>query len=169
MSQDRATPTSQRLTLATGLDAHVLSWGEANRDDHTVVLLHGFLDLAWEWAEVAARLGQRMHVDRAPTLCAADSHHGVGEQADRQHVVEVRMADEDVVDACERVQRQVTDTGAGVDQHVAVEQECRRLAARGDGPGTTEHGKDHLLLMVCGPFPIGSGSARPRGRRSWQP
>lgn len=62
MTFDRATPTSQRLTLATGLEAHVLSWGEANRDDHTVVLLHGFLDLAWEWAAVAARLGHRLHV-----------------------------------------------------------------------------------------------------------
>ena len=44
-------PTSRHVTLATGLDTHVLSWGDG---DHTVVLLHGFLDLAWEWAEVAA-------------------------------------------------------------------------------------------------------------------
>ena len=52
------------MTLATGLDTHVLSWGDG---DHTVVLLHGFLDLAWEWSEVAATLGRRLHV-LAPDL-----------------------------------------------------------------------------------------------------
>lgn len=57
-------PGSERLTLATGVDTHLLSWGDG---DHTVVLLHGFLDLAWEWAEVGARLGERFHV-LAPDL-----------------------------------------------------------------------------------------------------
>ncbi len=57
-------PRSERVALATGLDSHLLSWGDG---DHTVVLLHGFLDLAWEWAAVAATLGQRFHV-LAPDL-----------------------------------------------------------------------------------------------------
>lgn len=57
-----AGPASRRVALATGLDAHVLSWGEDAAHDHTVVLLHGFLDLAWEWAAVGAALGERLHV-----------------------------------------------------------------------------------------------------------
>jgi pimeloyl-ACP methyl ester carboxylesterase len=60
-------PTSQRVPLATGLTAHVLSWGEATAGDHTVVLLHGFLDLAWEWEAIGAALGERVHV-LAPDL-----------------------------------------------------------------------------------------------------
>ena len=74
---------------------------------------------------------------------AAHAHHGVGEQADRKHVVEVRVADENVVDARERIEFEVADAGTGVDQHVTVEQERRGLAARGDGPGTSEHVEDH--------------------------
>ncbi len=52
-------PRSRRLALATGLNVHLLEWGSG---DHTVVLVHGFLDLAWGWAEVAATLAERYHV-----------------------------------------------------------------------------------------------------------
>ncbi len=62
MTTDADAPRSRRVTLATGLDSHVLSWGDDLATDHTVVLLHGFLDLAWEWAEVAATLGRHLHV-----------------------------------------------------------------------------------------------------------
>ena len=48
--------TSRRLALGTGLDAHVLEWGADSRADHTVVLVHGFLDSAWAWEDVAAPL-----------------------------------------------------------------------------------------------------------------
>ena len=36
-------PASRKLQLATGLGYHVLEWGDG---DHTVVLIHGFLDFA---------------------------------------------------------------------------------------------------------------------------
>ena len=52
-------PRSRRLALATGLNVHLLEWGSG---DHTVVLVHGFLDLAWGWAEVAATLAERYHI-----------------------------------------------------------------------------------------------------------
>src|SRR5260221_10332678 len=55
-------PSSNHLTLFTGLDCHFLEWDEA-RSDHTVVLVHGFLDLAWGWARtVEAGLAARYHV-----------------------------------------------------------------------------------------------------------
>ena len=44
-----------RVTLATGLTYNVLQWGPAQAS-RTVVLLHGFLDLAWSWVDVAPRL-----------------------------------------------------------------------------------------------------------------
>ena len=47
-----------RVTLATGLTYNVMQWGPAQAS-RTIVLLHGFLDLAWSW------------VDVAPTLAAA--------------------------------------------------------------------------------------------------
>lgn len=57
-------PTSRKLPLATGLSYHVLEW-EADDPacDHTVVLVHGFLDLAWGWrAMVDAGLAGRFHI-----------------------------------------------------------------------------------------------------------
>src|SRR5262245_26616302 len=58
------TPISRRIPLATGLTCHVLEWGGADAAlDHTVVLLHGFLDLAWTWVPtVEAGLAGRFHV-----------------------------------------------------------------------------------------------------------
>jgi len=43
--------------LPTGLSYHVLEWGPPDAE-HTVILLHGFLDMAWTWqAVVDAGLG----------------------------------------------------------------------------------------------------------------
>ncbi|HVK73193.1 MAG TPA: alpha/beta hydrolase [Kofleriaceae bacterium] len=54
-------PRSRRLALASGLTYHLLEWDGGG--DHTVVLVHGFLDLAWTWDEVATRLAARgLHV-----------------------------------------------------------------------------------------------------------
>jgi pimeloyl-ACP methyl ester carboxylesterase len=53
-------PRARRVALATGLTYQVLEWGEGN--EHTVLLLHGFLDLAWGWEEVAGLLGERYRV-----------------------------------------------------------------------------------------------------------
>lgn len=50
----------RRVALATGLTYHVVEWGPA--DGECVVLVHGFLDLAWTWAPVAARLADRYRV-----------------------------------------------------------------------------------------------------------
>jgi pimeloyl-ACP methyl ester carboxylesterase len=54
---------SQKIMLGTGLAYHVLEWGADEPHDHTVLLLHGFLDLAWGWrATVEAGLAGRFHV-----------------------------------------------------------------------------------------------------------
>jgi pimeloyl-ACP methyl ester carboxylesterase len=56
-------PRSRRVELATGLGVHLLEWGaEDPAREHTVVLLHGFLDLAWAWTPVVAHLGERYHL-----------------------------------------------------------------------------------------------------------
>lgn len=49
----------RHIALATGLRYHVLEWGAG---DHTVVLVHGFLDLAWGWRRVAEALARDFHV-----------------------------------------------------------------------------------------------------------
>jgi pimeloyl-ACP methyl ester carboxylesterase len=53
-------PSSRRLRLATGLDFHLLEWGDPGAP--IVVLVHGFLDLAWAWAPLAERLAGRYRV-----------------------------------------------------------------------------------------------------------
>lgn len=57
-------PTSTRLPLGTGLAYHLLEWGADDPSrQHTLVLLHGFLDLAYGWVDtVEAGLGARFHV-----------------------------------------------------------------------------------------------------------
>ena len=97
------------------------------------------------WVRRAASVSGRAWTWIGGRVRAALAHHAVGEQADRQDVVEVRMADQDVLDPGQRVERQVADAGAGVDQDVVVEQERRRPAAGGDGAGTTEYLNDHEL------------------------
>jgi pimeloyl-ACP methyl ester carboxylesterase len=55
-------PSSRKLPLPTGLTYHVLEWGDATAE-HTLLLLHGFLDFAWSWEEVVdAGLGAGMRV-----------------------------------------------------------------------------------------------------------
>ncbi len=57
-------PTERRLPLATGLSLSLLEWGANNAArDHTVVLVHGFLDLAWGFAPLVDQgLAERYHV-----------------------------------------------------------------------------------------------------------
>jgi pimeloyl-ACP methyl ester carboxylesterase len=51
----------ERRVEANGLTHNVLEWDIADADT-TVVLLHGFLDLAWSFERVALRLAPRYHV-----------------------------------------------------------------------------------------------------------
>lgn len=57
-------PISREADLGTGLRAHWLEWGADDAGlDHTVLLLHGFLDSSWGWARaVRAGLAGRFHV-----------------------------------------------------------------------------------------------------------
>jgi pimeloyl-ACP methyl ester carboxylesterase len=49
---------SKRIALATGITAHVLEWDAPG--DTTVVLVHGFLDFAYGWHEVAPLIGSHV-------------------------------------------------------------------------------------------------------------
>jgi hypothetical protein len=73
----------------------------------------------------------------------AQAHDAVGEQWDRQDVVQVRMAEDDVLDANQRVERELTDTGSSVDQDIVVEKKGRGPASGGNRAGATEYGDDH--------------------------
>jgi pimeloyl-ACP methyl ester carboxylesterase len=59
------TPRSRRIALATGLTYHLLEWGDPAAPP--IVLVHGFLDLAWGWDPLARRLAGRLRV-LAPDL-----------------------------------------------------------------------------------------------------
>ncbi len=61
---DTSGPISRRIELSTGLSYHLLEWGADQPTlSHTVVLVHGFLDLAWGWEDtVRAGLSGRAHV-----------------------------------------------------------------------------------------------------------
>lgn len=55
---------SRRVLLPSGLGSHCLEWGaDEPALDHTVLLLHGWLENAWAWeAAVEAGLAGRFHV-----------------------------------------------------------------------------------------------------------
>lgn len=56
---------SRRVELATGLGYHLLEWGgDEDSRDHTVIMLHGFLDLSWGWVRAveSSPLAERFHV-----------------------------------------------------------------------------------------------------------
>ncbi len=56
---------SRRLALATGMDYHVLEWEPSEQTgsrDLTILLVHGFTDLAYGWSAVAERLAPFAHV-----------------------------------------------------------------------------------------------------------
>jgi pimeloyl-ACP methyl ester carboxylesterase len=54
-------PVERRIALKTGLAYHMLEWGADS--DHTVLLLHGFLDFAWSFAPlVGAGLAGTYHI-----------------------------------------------------------------------------------------------------------
>ncbi len=70
-------PTSRRISLFTGLDYHVLEWAPDDPAcDHTVVLIHGFLDLSWSWqTTVEAGLAGRFHLVAPDMRGHGDSDH----------------------------------------------------------------------------------------------
>ena len=88
-------PRSRRIALPTGLTYHLLEWGAEAAHEHTVVLVHGFLDLAWGWADVAERLAARFHVVAPDLRGHGDSdwigaggyYHFFDYVADLDHVV----------------------------------------------------------------------------------
>ena len=90
--------------------------------------------------EVLAQHGQGwrqgVHLDGRAALAAA--HHAVGQQGDAQHVVEVGVAEQDVVNAGELVQSEVAHAGTGVDEHVVIEQKGGGAAALSDGTRATQ-------------------------------
>jgi pimeloyl-ACP methyl ester carboxylesterase len=73
--------TPRRIPLPSGLGIHVLEWGAGEAAlDHTVVLLHGFLENAWAWeATVESGLAGRFHVVSVDLRGHGDSDRvGVG-------------------------------------------------------------------------------------------
>ena len=115
-------------------------------------------------AQRVQRGGQCVHGDRRPAGAAA--RHAVGQQADRQHMVQVRMAEEDAVDARQFVQRQVADAGAGVDEHVVVHQEGRGAIAGGNRSRTAEYTDLHEEGVCGDPRPLCSDGGAGRARAS---
>jgi hypothetical protein len=86
-----------------------------------------------------------MHLDWRPP--GAPPHHAVSQQRHGQHVIQVRMAQQDVVDALELLERQIADARASIDEHIIVEQKGRGTAACRDGAGTTQDPDLHGTLM----------------------
>jgi hypothetical protein len=76
-------------------------------------------------------------------------------------MVQVRMTQEDVVDARELVEREVTHAGARIDEDVVVEKKGCGLAARRDRAGAAKNSNLHAVcaastLALRGRVPLGS-------------
>jgi hypothetical protein len=93
--------------------------------------------------------------------------HRIHHQRQRSDMIQVRMGQKDMVDAAHLVQRQVTDTGAGIDQDVAINQKGRGSAVFGDGAGTAQHTHFHggplFRLKIGGTVPFEVEWQQPHG------
>ena len=89
------------------------------------------------------RLRQAVDADRGAAVGHALPHDGVGEERQGGNVVQMRMADQDMVDACKLLEAQVTHAGSGVEQDGVVQQEAGGPASGGDGAGTSEYTNSH--------------------------
>ena len=78
-------------------------------------------------------------VDHDGRAAGAAPHHAVGQQRHAQHVVQVGMAEQDVVNPGQLVQREVTHAGAGVDQYIVIEQKGCGATASSDGARTAQN------------------------------
>jgi hypothetical protein len=70
---------------------------------------------------------QRMDLDRRGAARLAAAQHAVGEQGHAQHMIEVRVREQDVVDAGERLQGQVAHAGAA---SIRTSSSSRKLVVR---------------------------------------
>jgi pimeloyl-ACP methyl ester carboxylesterase len=91
-------PNVRRIPLRTGLGLHLLEWGREH--DHTVLLVHGFLDHAWAWEDVATRLASRFHV-LAPDMRGHGDSDRVG-AGGYYHFMDYVADVAALVDACAR-------------------------------------------------------------------
>jgi len=91
-------PTS-RIVLANGLRHHVLEWDGGGRT--TVLCLHGFLDLAWAFHEVAPALAREGHHVIAPDLRGHGETERVG-PGGYYHFMDYVLDVADLVDALAR-------------------------------------------------------------------
>ena len=89
-------------------------------------------------AQHGQRLRQRVHLDGGGAARLAAAQHAVGQQRHAQHMVEMRVREQDVVDALQRVEREIADARSRVDQDVLVEQEAGGAAVARDRPGAAE-------------------------------
>jgi len=153
MLLDVETPISRRIPLATGLSYHVLEWGRQEPAlEHTVVLLHGFLDLAWTWVPtVEAGLAGRFHL-LAPDLRGHGDSDRIG-AGGYYHFVDYLADLDDLVRQLGR----------------------RRLSLVGHSMGGTVASyyagtypdRVHRLALLEGTGPPESGAAGPARTASW--
>ncbi len=94
--------------------------------------------------------GQGVDLQRRRVGGQAAGGHGVEHERQRGDVVEVGVGEQHVVDLGHLVEREVAHAGAGVDQHIGVEQKGGGAAVSGDGARTAEYANPHgwCLLVV---------------------
>ena len=91
----------------------------------------------------------RMHGDRIATPGA----HGIEQERQRRQVIEMRVREKHVVDARQRLDVEIADAGAGVDQDIVVHQQRRRTPPRADTAAATQNPYAHppIRLAPAGP------------------
>src|SRR5215813_6993048 len=108
-------PVSRKLTLSTGLTYPVLEWDGGG--DHTVLLLHGYLDNTWGWQPLVGHsMGGRVAAyyagafpERVHRLALLE---GLGPPAENEPAAE-RVAP--WLAACRRARAQTPRTYASLD------------------------------------------------------
>ena len=87
----------------------------------------------------------RMHGDRM----TAPGAHGIEQERQRRQVIEMRVREKHVVDARQRLDVELTDAGAGVDQNIVVHEQRRRASPRADATAATQNPYAHPPIRLA--------------------
>lgn len=103
-------PHSRRLSLANGLRYHLLEWDGGG--DHSVVLVHGFLDIAWTWEPIADQLAAHGYHVIAPDLRGHGDSDWIG-AGGYYHFFDYVADLDDVVATCARARASIVGHSMG--------------------------------------------------------
>jgi hypothetical protein len=89
---------------------------------------------------------QGMQNNRLSTPCHSIPNYRVSQQGNRKNMVQVGVADQNMIYLDQCLKGQIRDAGSSINQHPVIKQKRGSLAALGNGPGATQNANFDTLI-----------------------